>query len=168
MGGLCFICNGLLAGLDSGGEHNPRVAAGLILRPRQFSSPSKIIGTSTLSFIPSSAQTNTKFNIFPVFSVLYILMGNRVSDSSNIEDPDLARIWRGKVVEQKKGSCTVLRMAWICFFLVSNLFLKVNLFDGFLLRRLWGKTKAGILPYSLCLTEALLSATFRSVTWIVW
>lgn len=45
--------------------------------------------------------------------------------------PGRARIWRGKVVEQKKGSSTDLRMDWICLlsvvkscFLVGDLFLQ--------------------------------------------
>ena len=40
------------------------------LRPGQTSSPLITTGTSTFKFIPSSAQTNTKFKIFPLSSSL--------------------------------------------------------------------------------------------------
>lgn len=84
---LCFICNELLAGLDSGGKHNPRVAAGLILRPRQFSSLSKIIGTSTLSFVPSSAQHKHQIKYLPCFFSPLYLNGQQSSEFKQHRGP---------------------------------------------------------------------------------
>jgi len=75
------------------------------------------------------------------------LTGRTFPDSSRVDDPDPARIWSPKVVEQKKGSRTELRMDLICLLsVVSRYFLEGDLAPGSFSRRLWAKTTVGMRP----------------------
>lgn len=97
------------------------------------------------------------------------LIGRTFPDSSRTDDPDPARICRENVVEQKNGSSTDLRMAWICFLsVVSKCFLDGDRLVGFFSRRFWLNTTAGILPWALSFTEILLPVHSLGMAWIVW
>ena len=97
-------------------------------------------------------------------------MGRTVPDSIRWEDPEPARIWSGKVVEQKNGSSTDLRMAWICFHsVVTRCFLDMDrgAVESFW-RRCWEITTAGIRPWALSLDETLFPTHSLGIAWIVW
>lgn len=97
------------------------------------------------------------------------LMGRTFPDSRRSDDPDPARIWSGNLVEQKKGSSTDLRMAWICFLSVVNkCFLETDRTVVVLGFSSCENTTAGIRPWARSLTETLFPVHSLGMAWIVW
>lgn len=87
----------------------------------------------------------------------FTLIGSTFPESSKTDDPEPARICSGKVVEQKKGSSTDLRMELICFLSVDKIcFLDGDLLSVFLSSRSCAKTTAGIRPWDRSLAETRL------------
>lgn len=99
------------------------------------------------------------------FSISITLIGSTFPDSSTVEEPDPARIWRENVVEQKKGSCTESITDWIWSFSVV---IKCFLESALPTTSFNSKTTAGILPCALSLAANLLPVNSRGMASIVW